>query len=56
MSATILHLHSRHQVGAVDQRIFGGFLELMGRAVYEGVHAPKSPHADEDGCRKDVLA
>lgn len=56
MSATTLHLHSRHQVGTVDQRIFGGFLEHMGRAVYEGVYDPKSRHADEDGCREDVLA
>lgn len=56
MSVTTLHLHSRHQVGPVDPRIFGGFLEHLGRAVYEGVYDPKSHQADEDGCRKDVLA
>jgi alpha-N-arabinofuranosidase len=56
MHTTTLHLHSRHQVGAVDPRIFGGFLEHMGRAVYEGVYDPRSRHADEDGCRKDVLS
>ena len=56
LNTTTLHLHSRHQVGAVDPRVFGGFLEHMGRAVYEGVYDPKSPHAGEDGCRSDVLA
>ncbi len=56
MNTTNLHLHSRYHVGAVDPRVFGGFLEHMGRAVYEGVYEPKSRHADEDGCRKDVLA
>ncbi len=35
--------------------IFGGFLEHMGRCVYEGVYEPASRHADEHGCRRDVL-
>jgi alpha-N-arabinofuranosidase len=56
MKHTTVTLHSRFQVGRVDPRIFGGFLEHMGRAVYEGVYEPDSPHADSDGCRKDVLA
>ena len=56
MLKSAIHLHSRHQVSVVDSRIFGGFLEHMGRAVYEGVYEPGSRHADEKGCRKDVLA
>ncbi len=56
MQTTTLHLHSRFQVGAVDPRIFGGFLEHMGRAVYEGVYQPDSRHADAQGCRTDVLS
>ena len=43
-------------MGPVDPRVFGGFLEHMGRAIYEGVFDPSSPHADEHGCRSDVLA
>jgi len=50
------NLHARHHAGLVDRRIFGGFLEHMGRAVYEGVYEPTSVHADESGCRTDVLA
>ncbi len=56
MQQTTLTLHSDFQIGAVDERIFGGFLEHLGRAVYQGVYDPGSPHADEYGFRRDVLA
>ncbi len=52
---TTLHLHTQFTVDEVDPRIFGGFLEHLGRAVYEGVYDPGSPHADAMGCRTDVL-
>lgn len=42
-------------IGRVDPRIFGSFVEHMGRCVYEGVYDPDSPLADEDGFRTDVL-
>tara|TARA_Y100001970_G_scaffold165989_1_gene202959 strand:+ start:17205 stop:18722 length:1518 start_codon:yes stop_codon:yes gene_type:complete len=49
------NLHQQHHVGLVDSRIFGGFLEHMGRAVYEGIFDPPSVQADEFGCRTDVV-
>ena len=55
MDTTTIALHTRFQIGAVDPRIFGGFLEHMGRAVYEGVYDPNCAHADEDGLRVDVM-
>jgi alpha-N-arabinofuranosidase len=55
MKATTLHLHTAFTVDTVDPRVFGGFLEHMGRAVYEGVYQPGSAHADDMGCRTDVL-
>ena len=55
MKKTVIIYHKDYQIGTVDSRIFGGFLEHMGRAVYEGVYDPKSLHADSDGFRKDVL-
>jgi alpha-N-arabinofuranosidase len=55
MEPTRILLHPRYSIGQVDPRIFGGFLEHLGRAVYEGVYEPASPHADENGFRKDVL-
>ena len=56
MSNTTIRFHSRFHRGPVDPRVFGGFLEHMGRAVYEGVYQPDSAHADDSGCRQDVLA
>jgi alpha-N-arabinofuranosidase len=55
MDLTTITLHTKHQIGAVDPRIFGGFLEHMGRAVYEGVYDPDCSYADEDGFRTDVM-
>ena len=55
MQQTRVTYHRDFQVGPVDPRVFGGFLEHMGRAVYEGVYDPKSAHADANGFRKDVL-
>ncbi|MEJ3747620.1 alpha-N-arabinofuranosidase [Actinomycetes bacterium KLBMP 9797] len=43
-------------VGAVHPRLFGSFLEHLGRAVYSGVFEPEHPLADGDGLRTDVLA
>lgn len=43
------------RVGTVDPRLFGSFLEHMGRAVYDGVYEPGHPTADRDGFRRDVL-
>jgi alpha-N-arabinofuranosidase len=40
----------------LDRRVFGSFLEHIGRAVYGGVYEPGSPQADAAGFRKDVLA
>lgn len=49
-------LHPAHAAGPVDPRLFGGFLEHMGRAVYGGIYDPGSPLADAEGFRTDVLA
>jgi alpha-N-arabinofuranosidase len=55
MDHTRITLHRDYQIGPVDPRLFGGFLEHIGRAVYEGVYEPRSPHADARGFRGDVL-
>ena len=43
------------QVSPIDRRIYGAFLEHLGRAIYEGIYQPGSPFADEEGFRKDSL-
>lgn len=55
MDTTSIQLHSRYTVSSVDPRVFGGFLEHMGRAVYDGLYNPGSSHADQNGFRSDVL-
>ena len=56
MGPTEIIAHTKFRIAPVDPRVFGGFLEHIGRAVYEGVYDPDSKHADADGCRADVLA
>jgi alpha-N-arabinofuranosidase len=55
MKTTQIFLDPRYTIAPVDPRIYGGFLEHMGRAVYQGVYDPESAHADSDGFRTDVL-
>ncbi|MDD4797354.1 MAG: alpha-N-arabinofuranosidase [Eubacteriales bacterium] len=43
-------------IGQIDPRIFGSFIEHLGRAVYGGIYEPGHPSADEAGFRQDVLA
>ena len=44
------------EVAPVDDRLFGSFVEHLGRCVYKGIYEPGHPEADEDGFRKDVIA
>ena len=43
-------------IGKVDKRLYGSFIEHLGRAVYGGIYEPGHPEADEQGFRKDVIA
>ena len=43
------------QISRVDKRVYGSFIEHLGRAVYGGIYQPGHPSADEEGFRKDVL-
>jgi alpha-N-arabinofuranosidase len=47
-------LHPDFRVGTVDRRLFGSFVEHLGRAVYTGIYEPGHPTADEHGFRRDV--
>ena len=48
-------LDKEFQIAPIDKRIYGSFIEHLGRAVYEGIYQPGHPSADEDGFRKDVI-
>ncbi|HEY0420122.1 MAG TPA: alpha-N-arabinofuranosidase, partial [Acetobacteraceae bacterium] len=43
-------------VGATDRRLFGAFVEHVGRCVYGGIYEPGHPAADRQGFRQDVMA
>jgi alpha-N-arabinofuranosidase len=43
-------------IAPLDRRIFGTFVEHMGRCVYGGIYEPGHPTADTNGFRQDVLA
>lgn len=43
------------KISRVDRRIYGSFIEHLGRAVYTGIYQPEHPLADENGFRKDVI-
>ncbi|RKQ32545.1 alpha-N-arabinofuranosidase [Oceanobacillus halophilus] len=42
-------------ISEVDPRIYGSFIEQLGRAVYGGIYEPGHPTSDENGFRKDVI-
>jgi alpha-L-arabinofuranosidase len=46
---------SSSPVGPISRRLFGSFVEHLGRCVYDGIHEPGHPTADEHGFRRDVL-
>lgn len=43
------------RIGDIDDRIYGAFIEHLGRAIYGGIYEPDHPSADADGFRTDVL-
>jgi alpha-L-arabinofuranosidase len=45
----------RRRLGTVDRRIFGQFIEHLGRCIYGGIYDEGSPLSDARGFRRDVL-
>jgi alpha-N-arabinofuranosidase len=48
-------LDKNKTIDKIDNRIYGSFIEHLGRAVYNGIYEPSHPLADENGFRKDVI-
>lgn len=55
MSDACVVLDALFPIGVVNHRLFGSFVEHMGRCVYGGIYEPDHPLADKSGLRKDVL-
>ncbi|WP_411743022.1 alpha-N-arabinofuranosidase [Reinekea sp.] len=47
---------SKHnKISDIDDRVYGSFIEHMGRAVYTGIYDPDHQSSDEQGFRTDVI-
>lgn len=55
MKKATLTVDRKARISAVDPRLYGSFIEHLGRAVYGGVYQPDHPSADSDGFRNDAL-
>ncbi len=55
MKTAKIILDKAYTLGKIDPRMYGSFIEHLGRAVYGGIYEPTHPLADEQGFRKDVI-
>ena len=55
MPSAKLVLDAALTIAPVPRRLFGSFVEHMGRCVYTGIFEPGHPSADDIGLRTDVL-
>ena len=51
-----ISINTLDAIGDIDPRIYGSFIEHLGRAVYGGIYEPSHKSADDMGFRKDVMA
>ncbi|SDN98806.1 alpha-N-arabinofuranosidase [Alkalicoccus daliensis] len=49
-------IDKEYKIAEVDERVYGSFIEHLGRAVYGGIYEAGHPEADEQGFRTDVLS
>jgi alpha-N-arabinofuranosidase len=52
---TAVFLDPRRALGRLDRRVYGGFVEHLGRCIYGGLYDEGSPLSDGRGFRRDVL-
>ncbi|CAD5991945.1 alpha-N-arabinofuranosidase [Agreia sp. COWG] len=50
-----LTLDPHFTIGPINRRIFGSFVEHLGRCVYDGIYEPGHAAADDEGFRTDVI-
>ncbi|SDG67007.1 arabinosylfuranosidase ArfA [Microbacterium pygmaeum] len=55
MTRARVHLDPRNEIAQIDRRLFGGFVEHLGRHIYDGIFEPGHPSADDEGFRTDVI-
>jgi alpha-N-arabinofuranosidase len=50
-----IQIHSGRHRGDIDRKIFGNFIEHLGRCITGGIFDEGSPLSDKEGFRKDVM-
>ena len=55
MSKAKITINKNYTISKIDDRIYGSFVEHLGRCVYGGIYEPDHALADENGFRKDVI-
>ncbi|WP_120338256.1 alpha-N-arabinofuranosidase [Cryobacterium soli] len=55
MSTARIDIDRTNVVAPLNRRIFGSFVEHLGRCVYDGIFEPGHPTANADGFRLDVV-
>lgn len=48
-------INKEKAISKIDDRLYGSFIEHLGRAVYGGIYEPGHAEADDMGFRKDVM-
>ncbi|KAL1633990.1 hypothetical protein SLS56_002581 [Neofusicoccum ribis] len=48
-------INPKHRLSKINDNVYGGFTEHMGRCIYGGIYDPGNPLSDEHGFRKDVI-
>lgn len=52
----VITINPFHELSKINDNIYGGFTEHMGRCIYGGIYDPGNALSDESGFRKDVIA
>ena len=53
--SSVVTIDPCRELGSLDRRVFGGFVEHLGRCIYGGLYDEGSPLSDPRGFRRDVL-
>ncbi|MGD0113495.1 MAG: hypothetical protein ABSD48_16685 [Armatimonadota bacterium] len=52
---SLIKIDLGHRLGTIEPKLYGMFIEHLGRCIYGGIYDPESPQADDTGVRLDVL-
>ncbi len=55
MKRAVVTLDKDYTISQIDKRIYGNFVEHLGRCVYGGIYEPGHPTANAMGFRQDVI-